>query len=109
MEFVSEFELTPRFASVKSFYGKAHVKEFNNNGKDCFKLYSYNTLVCVVEKDVDTGNDKLYRLDDDELYSATTLRHCKEFIKQMRENCGCSFYTELNKKDILKLPIWNED
>ena len=65
MEFVNEYELTPRFASVKSFYSKAHVKEFNNNGKDCFKLYSYNTLVCVIEKDVDTDNDKLYRLDCD--------------------------------------------
>ena len=108
MEFVNEYELTPRFASVKSFYSKAHVKEFNNNGKDCFKLYSYNTLVCVIEKDVDTGNDKLYRLDCDGLYSATTLRHCKEFIKQIREDYRCSFYTELNKKDILKLPVWHE-
>ena len=42
------------------------------------------------------------------LYSATTLRHCKEFIKQIREDYRCSFYTELNKKDILKLPVWHE-
>ena len=108
MEFVSEYELTPRFASVKSFYDKAHVKEFNNNGDDVFTLYSYNTLVLVIVKDVNAGNDKLYRVEGDGLYSATTLRHCKEFIKQMRENFRCSFYTELNKKAILKLPVWHE-
>lgn len=108
MEFVNEFELAPRYATVKSFYGKARVKEFNNNGKDCFKLYSYNTLVCVIEKDVDTGNDKLYRLDDDELYSATTLRHCKEFLRQLGSS-RILFIPEVHKKDILDLPVWEEE
>ena len=102
MEFVTEFELSPRYATVKTFHGKARVKEFNNNGKDCFKLYSYNTLVCVIEKDVDTGNDKLYRLDD-ALYSATTLRHCKEFLRQF------SRILEVHKKDISSLPVWEEE
>ena len=107
MEYVSDFELTPRYANVKSFYGKAHIREFNNKGVDTFKLYSYGTLVCVIEKDVDTGNDKIYRLDDDYLYSATTLRHCKEFLRQLGSS-KILFIPEVHKKDILNLPVWKE-
>lgn len=56
---------------------------------------------------METGNDKIYRLDDDELYSATTLRHCKEFLRQLA-NSRILFIPEVHKKDILNLPVWEE-
>jgi hypothetical protein len=100
-EFVWECELKARFDSRASFYRKAMVKLFNHNGKECYKLYSYKTLVMVIEKDVDTGENKVYRLEDDDLYSYTTMRHCREFAKQFAD------VEQLTKKDLLKLPIWN--
>lgn len=63
--------------------------------------------MCVIKKDVDTGNDKIYRLDNDGFYSATTLRHCKEFLKQLGSS-KILFIPEVHKKDILNLPIWEE-
>lgn len=107
MEYVTDFDLSPRYANVKSFYGKAHIREFNDRGVDTFKLYSYGTLVCIIKKDTETGSDKIYRLDDDELYTATTLRHCKEFLKQLA-NSRILFIPEVHKKDILDLPVWEE-
>ena len=102
-EFVWEEELDARFDSRASFYRKAMVKLFNHNEKECYKLYSYGTLVMVIEKNVDTGKDNVYRLDDDDLYSYTTTRHCREFVRQF------AYIEQLTKKDLLKLPIWNED
>lgn len=102
-EFVWECELKARFDSKASFYRKAFVKLFNNNGKEHYRLYSYKTLVMIIEKDIDTGENKIYRLEDDDLYSYTTTRHCREFAKQFAD------IDQLTKKDLLKLPIWNED
>lgn len=95
-EFVWECELTARFDSRASFHRKAFVKLFNHNGKECYKLYSYRTLVMVIE------NNKLYRMEDEDLYSYTTRRHCREFVRQF---IGIE---KLTKKDLLKLPIWSE-
>lgn len=95
-ELVWEYELTARFDSRASFYRKAIVKLFNHNGKECYKLYSYGTLVMVIE------NDKSYRMKDDDLYSYTTMRHCREFVRQFAGIEG------LTKKDLLKLPVWSE-
>ena len=95
-ELVWEYELTARFDSRASFYGKATVKLFNHNGKECYKLYSYRTLVMVIE------NDKSYRTEDDDLYSYTTTRHCREFVRQFAD------IEQLTKKDLLKLPVWSE-
>lgn len=100
-EFVWEEELDARFDSRASFYGKAFVKLFNHNGKECYKLYSYGTLVMIIEKNVDTGKDNVYRLDDG-LYSYTTTRHCREFVRQF------TGIEKLTKKDLLKLPVWSE-
>lgn len=102
-EFVWECELKARFDSRASFYRKAMIKLFNHNGVEHYRLYSYETLVMIVEKDVDTGKNKVYRLEDDDLYSNTTTRHCREFAKQFAD------IDQLTKKDLLKLPIWNED
>ena len=76
MNFFWECELTALFDSRASFYGKAMVKLLNHNGKECYGLYSYGTLVMVIE------NDKSYRMEGDGLYSYTTTRHCREFIRQ---------------------------
>lgn len=95
-EFVWEEELDARFYSRASFYRKAMVKLFKHNGKECYKLYSYGTLVMVIE------NDKSYRMEDDDLYSYTTTRHCREFVRQFAD------IEQLTKKDLLKFPVWHE-
>jgi len=62
-------KLEPRYDSRKSFYGKAKVKLVN--GKKV--LQSYQTDVAEIV------NGKPYVKG---LYSATTTRHIKEFLKQ---------------------------
>lgn len=63
------YELKTDYDSRKSFYGKAKI--VINEGKT--HLISYDTWVARIEngKAIVTG-----------LYSATTLRHIKEFLKQ---------------------------
>lgn len=62
-------ELTPVYGSRKSFYGKAHVKHDGNR----LTLVSYNTDVAYIEDDKAHING---------FYSATTLRHIKDFLFQ---------------------------
>lgn len=62
-------ELKPIYDSRKSFYGKATITE-DENGKT---LTSYSTTVARIQGD----SVKVYGT-----YSATTLRHIKEFLKQ---------------------------
>ena len=64
-----EYELKPIYSREKSFYRKAIV-EIEDNKKT---LYSYNTKVAVIEDN---------RAIVFNTYSATTLRHIKEFLKQ---------------------------
>ena len=64
-----EYELKPIYSREKSFYRKAIV-EIEDNKKT---LYSYNTKVAVIE------GEKAIVVN---IYSATTLRHIKEFLKQ---------------------------
>ena len=64
-------ELCPYYDSAQSFYGKAKVFEIEN---DVF-LMSYDTIVAFFNRDT-----KIVRVMD--TYSATTLRHIKEFLKQ---------------------------
>ena len=64
------YELTTQYDSRKSFYGKAQVI----NTRDSNLLYSYNTLVAEIDG---SGKAKV-----NGTYSATTLRHIKEFLKQ---------------------------
>jgi hypothetical protein len=68
-ERISEYEIEPKFDSKKDFYGKANVR--NEGNKKI--LRSYETDVAYIEdgKPVVKG-----------LYSATTTRHIKEFLKQ---------------------------
>lgn len=71
------YELSPRFDSRKSFYGKAKVDVLDDGTE---VLYSYGTPVCKITKD---GKVTLLRRG----YlgwssSQTTLRHVKDFLKQ---------------------------
>lgn len=68
---VSFMELYPYYDSAKSFYGKAKVIEIEN---DVF-LMSYDTIVAFFNRDAKVA--QVYGT-----YSATTLRHIKEFLKQ---------------------------
>ena len=65
------YELSPRYDSRKSFYGKAHVDTGDNDDKN--KLWSYDTLVAEMKD----GKPVVYGT-----YSATTLRHIKDWLKQ---------------------------
>lgn len=77
-------ELCPHYDSAQSFYGKAKVFEIEN---DVF-LMSYDTIVAFFNRDT-----KIAKVMD--TYSATTLRHIKEFLRQ-------SGFKAENKKQIEK-------
>lgn len=64
-------ELTPRFDTRASFYGKARVEILPDNTK---RLYSYDTHIASI-----TPDDEVVIYGT---YSATTLRHIKEFLRQ---------------------------
>ena len=69
-------ELLPEYDARKSFYGKAKVETDTETGVT--SLYSYGTLVATVFlHSGDNGRATVYGT-----YSATTLRHIKEFLKQ---------------------------
>ena len=64
------YELNPQFDARKSFYGKAHVIDYENG---TFELQSYGTIVsrCINGKVEDLGK-----------WSNTTTRHQREVRKQ---------------------------
>lgn len=68
---VTIMELCPYYDSAQSFYGKAKVIEIEN---DVF-LVSYDTIVAFYNRET-----KIAKVVD--TYSATTLRHIKEFLRQ---------------------------
>lgn len=78
------YDLKPIYDSRKSFYNKAVVTENSTLwGNDTLleadsekHLYSYNTEVCYID-----AENKVHLLPSWN-YSATTLRHIKEFLKQ---------------------------
>ena len=69
-------ELVPQYDARKSFYGKAKVETDTETGVT--SLYSYGTLVAAIFP----CSDGTYRAEVYGDYSATTLRHIKEFLKQ---------------------------
>lgn len=88
-------ELLPIFDSRKSFYNKAIVINLDDNSK---LLKSYDSFVCLID-----SNNSIYINNDIEhelLYSTTTLRHIKEFIKQFSD---FENKNELTKKDLLNM------
>ena len=66
-----EYELIPQFDSRKSFYKKAMVKTEDNQKT----LYSFDAKVCIINLDLKTAQII-------SLFSETTTRHIKEFLKQ---------------------------
>lgn len=70
MKNVNVFELSPRYDSRKSFYGKAQVIDYGNG---YMELKSYNTIVSSVNNGKVHHNGK---------YSVTTSRHQREFERQ---------------------------
>lgn len=72
------YELKPQYDGRKSFYGKAVVEDDGAS----ITLYSYGTPVCTVDTVGDLG-EPMFCLHDKWDYSATTLRHVKEFLRQM--------------------------
>ena len=89
---MKKYELLPIYDSRKSFYNKAIVEEESS----IKKLYSYNTLVCILSNNDIILNDAV---DQSLLFSNTTLRHIKEFLKQYYYNNDL----DITKKDLLKL------
>lgn len=65
------YDLTPQYDSRKSFYSKAKVDTGDKGDKN--RLYSYNTLVAEIKN----GKPVVYGT-----YSATTLRHIKDWLRQ---------------------------
>lgn len=84
-----ETELRPIYDGKKSFYKKANVRE--EEGKIILK--SYHTDVCFIKNERAFIND---------VFSPTTLRHIKEFLKQNNFKAD-------TKSQILKDYYYNED
>ena len=66
------YEMFPRFDSAKSFYGKAHILVDGNKRV----LRSYQTSVACFDCATDT-------LEIYGIWSQTTSRHQREFMRQM--------------------------
>lgn len=63
-------QLEPKFENVKSYYRKAYVRYYDNGDS---ALVSYGTLVAAIKN----NRPRVYMI-----YSAATLRHIKEYLKQ---------------------------
>lgn len=71
---MSEYKLRPIYDSHKDFYGKATVQEYEYGNNHFIKvLTSYQTQVAAIRD----NKPEVYGT-----YSATTLRHIKEFLLQ---------------------------
>ena len=68
-------ELSTRYSSQKSFYGKAQLIYEESNGILIIKLKSYNTIVAQITK---TLTNIIY--EHFGFYSVTTSRHQKAFF-----------------------------
>lgn len=90
-------ELTPVYDNAKSFYGKAYIVVYLENNLVYKKeLYSYNTLVLTLINGVYKLNEEV---PENLLFSNTTLRHMKDFLKQHYYNHKHEIKT---KADVIK-------
>ena len=67
-------ELRVKHGKQQSFCGKAHIKEDNEGTQ---YLYSYYSLI------VTNYGKALKFVEDTNLYSNTTMRHLREYLKQI--------------------------
>ena len=82
-------ELRVKYASQESFYKKAFVKEDDNSTQ---YLYSYYSLIIT-----NYGN-AIQFVEDSNLYTNTTLRHVREYLRQI----GKWDLADLGKAKLLK-------
>lgn len=75
-------ELTCRYDSRKSFYGKAQMIERETNDWREIDLYSYGTLVAKIVESYENNYIKDIKYIYYGKYSQTTTRHQKEFFRQ---------------------------
>lgn len=85
MEYELKYELSCRYDTRKSFYGKAEVREETTTGKHgtsrVLNLYSYGTYVAKIGYfNIDDKREVTYICLGK--WSQTTTRHQKEFFKQ---------------------------
>ena len=94
-------ELRTIYDRAKSFYKKAYVERYN----DKIRLYSYDTHVATIYL---TESGRYYSLNDDVpeelLFSQTTLRHIKEFLRQFMSALDIQ-YSKLISKGFSKKNI----
>lgn len=72
------YDLSCRYDSRQSFYGKAKVETTTGPYGESSSLYSYGTLVAMITKKYGYGT--LFEYFGK--YSQTTTRHQKEFFRQ---------------------------
>ena len=116
--------LRPNYDGAKSFYNKARVEITSIQFKDAsgyilrdtmleIKLYSYNTLVLTIKKDIQKHKKDVYFLYepatqcygyDLKYYTKTTMRHVRECLRQYYFNdtiTNLLDFTNYNKKTII--------
>ena len=89
----------------KSFYGKAKYtrEELNNSFQNytIYTLYSYNTKVLILYINNNDISKSFYVCNEYTAYSATTLRHVKEFLHQF-STMAMNYYSILEYKGMTK-------
>lgn len=84
------YELTPRYDSRKSFYGKAHIKETPK----FYTLISYDTEILKLNKET---QELTFLCRSEWAFTQTTNRHINDFLKQYTNERAKS------KNELLKL------
>ena len=98
-------ELMPIYENVKSYYKKAYIKKYYNKDDiiNKYELMSYNTSILYIK------NNKLYfnykDINNNNIYTSTTLRHIKEFIKQYYYILELYYKDIINKSKLTKKDI----
>lgn len=96
-------ELLCIYDTAKSFYNKANIKRYYNKNELVYKieLISYKTSILYLKDNKIYFNYK--NIKNKKIYSQTTLRHIKEFIKQYY------YILELNYKNIINKEVIKKD
>ena len=99
-----EYELSCRYDTRQSFYGKAKVKSVKNSIETVKTLYSYGTLVAKITTNFVSKKityELIPYLINGKTKTQTTTRHIKEFLKQ--NNLYDNEIKELFDKGILEV------
>lgn len=97
---IRTYDLEIDYDSAKSFYGKAEVEKYDDHKV----LKSYGEPVLSVDE-----YRNVTRLTDN-VPSATTVRHMKEFLKQEIGPMSYSYISgRTDKEKMMSLPVQGED